>query len=110
MRSMVEPRAESTMIGVVGRLVVTADRADHGPPVQLGEHQVEDDERRLAASRSASSAAGPSAAVTTANPSRSRYVRTRRTIFASSSTTRIGRSGRGSAVGLGIGSMVGERR
>ena len=41
----------------------------------------------------ASSAAGPSAAVTTPNPSRSRYVRTRRTIFASSSTTRIGRSG-----------------
>ena len=30
-----------------GRLVVAADRADDGPPVQLGEHQVEDDERRL---------------------------------------------------------------
>ena len=46
MRSMVEPRAERTMIGVRGRLVVAADRADDGPPVQLGEHQVEDDERR----------------------------------------------------------------
>ena len=29
-----------------GRLVVAADGPDDGPPVQLGEHQVEDDERR----------------------------------------------------------------
>ena len=31
----------------MGRGVVAADGADHGPPVELGEHQVEHDERRL---------------------------------------------------------------
>src|SRR5688500_1748869 len=56
----------------------------------------------------ASSAAGPSAAVTTEKPSRSRYVRTSRTIFASSSTTRIGAAGTaGSVIEFGIASMVG---
>ncbi len=33
-------------IGVAARLVVAADGPDDGPAVQLGEHQVEDDERR----------------------------------------------------------------
>src|SRR5947207_3385712 len=47
---------------------------------------------RIARSRIALSAARPSAAVTTANPSRSRYARTSWTIFGSSSTTRIGGS------------------
>src|SRR5438132_3744247 len=47
---------------------------------------------RIARSRIAFSAARPSAAVTTANPSRSRYARTSWTIFGSSSTTRIGGS------------------
>ena len=46
MRSIVEPRADRMRIGVARRLVVAADGADDGPPVELGEHQVEDDERR----------------------------------------------------------------
>ena len=46
MRSMVELRADSTRIGVAARLLVAADRPDDGPPVQLGEHQVQDDQRR----------------------------------------------------------------
>ena len=43
---MVEPRADRMRIGVRGRLLVAADGADDGPAVELGEHQVEDDERR----------------------------------------------------------------
>ena len=46
MRSSVEPRAEHDEDRRRGRLVVAADRADDGPAVQLGEHQVEDDEGR----------------------------------------------------------------
>ena len=40
------PRAERTRIGVAAGLLVAADRPDDGPAVELGEHQVEDDEGR----------------------------------------------------------------
>ena len=46
MRSSVEPRADSDEDRRRGRLLVAANGPDHRPPVQLGKHQVEDDERR----------------------------------------------------------------
>ena len=40
------PRAERTRIGVAAASLVAADGADDGAAVELGQHQVEDDERR----------------------------------------------------------------
>ena len=54
--------------------------------------------------------AGVAKAAFASPQTRSRYVRTSRTIFASSSTTRIGAAGiAGSVVVVGIGSIVGRR-
>ena len=114
MRSMVEPRADSTRIGVRGRLVVAADGPDDGPAVELGEHQVEHDQRRAVASRSRRARPArrrPSRRVTRRAPGRSaragRSSRRRR---------RPGSAGRDRRVGGRVGHrqhgrpMLGRRR
>ena len=97
-----------------GCLLVAPHGADDGPPVKLGEHQVEHDEGGRAAvssPRAQPARPGPSPPL---KPSRSRYVRTSRTIFASSSTDedRRGRDGHyGGGLSVpeaGIVSMVGR--
>ena len=108
MRSMVELRADSTRIGVRAASSSRRTARMTARPSSSGSIRSRTTSAGSMGSM-ASSAAGPSAAVTTVNPSRSRYVRTSRTIFASSSTTRIGAVGRRLRSGVGIGSMVGAR-
>ncbi len=86
MRSAAALLAESTMIGV-GSVRRTARMTAR--PSTTG--SMRSSTMSAGASMAiAASALRPSVASTTRNPSRSRYIRTRRTIFGSSSTTRIG--------------------